>query len=357
MTRAPSAPAHPLILDTIPAMAWTVQPDGTVDYVNRPWLEYSGLSLEEFFKDPMGTVHPDDVPGVMEKWGRHMAAGDAYEDEMRLRRADGEYRWFLVRTVPLRNERGDIVKWHGTSTDIEDRKRAEEMLRQSAAELRAMSRQLVELQESERRDLSRELHDRVGQNLTALKIDLDILRPAVLAHGDDDLRARIDDSAALLASTIDAIDNVTAELRPHMLDDLGLAPALEWHAKQFSKRTGIAVTVRGGGLPHERRSPEVEIALYRIAQEALNNVAKHARARHVEIDLDHTDGECTMSVEDDGTGFDNANPPHRKAKPGLGLVTMRERAQAVGARFELRKRPGGGTRLTVRLPREAPQRA
>ena len=143
--------------------------------------------------------------------------------------------------------------------------------------------------------------------------------------------------------------NVMSELRPPMLDQHGLAPALEWHARIFSKRTGIAVTVHAEDLA-ARPAPQVEIALFRIAQEALNNVAKHARARYVEITLDDGDGEWVMSVQDDGIGFDAAEYAARKSDPRLGIVTMRERSQAVGGQFEVRALPAGGTRLTVRMP-------
>jgi PAS domain S-box-containing protein len=115
----------PLIINTIPAMAWTVQPDGTVDFVNQRWLDYTGLTLEEQIEDPARAIHPEDIPRVMEKWLADMAVGESYEDEMRLRRSDGEFRWFLVRTTPLRDKRGNVVKWFGLSIDIEDRKRAE----------------------------------------------------------------------------------------------------------------------------------------------------------------------------------------------------------------------------------------
>ena len=135
-----------------------------------------------------------------------------------------------------------------------------------------------------------------------------------------------------------------------MLDDHGLAAALDWHARNFSKRTGIGVAVRAGE-PALRPAPQVEIALFRVAQEALNNVAKHARARRVEIALDHANGEYVMSVQDDGIGFDRVEATLDKPKPGLGMVTMRERAQAVGGRFEVQALPGRGTRLTVRVPR------
>jgi PAS domain S-box-containing protein len=118
-----------LIINTIPTMAWTVRPDGVVDFVNQRWLNYAGISLAEELQDPTRVVHPEDLPRVMKKWLKDMAAGEPSEDEMRLRRADGEYRWFLIRTAPLRDEQGNLVKWYGVAIDIEDRKRGESQLR------------------------------------------------------------------------------------------------------------------------------------------------------------------------------------------------------------------------------------
>jgi PAS domain S-box-containing protein len=131
-----------LIIDTFPTMVWTVRPDGAVDFVNQRWMDYTGLSLGEEIKDPTRVVHPEDLPGVMQKWLADMAAGKPSEDEMRLRRADGEYRWFLVRTAPLRDEQGNVIKWYGVSIDIQDRKRAEEALRSSEREQRHIAAQL-----------------------------------------------------------------------------------------------------------------------------------------------------------------------------------------------------------------------
>ena len=118
-----------LIINTIPTMAWTVRPDGVVDFVNQRWLDYAGLALAEEIEDPTRTVHPEDLPRVMKNWLTDMAAGEPSEDEMRLRRADGEYRWFLIRTAPLRDEQGNLVKWCGVAIDIEDRKQAESQSR------------------------------------------------------------------------------------------------------------------------------------------------------------------------------------------------------------------------------------
>jgi PAS domain S-box-containing protein len=113
-----------LVIATIPTMAWSLLPEGVVDFVNRPWLEYTGLSQQEALAGSNRIVHQEDLPGVMEKWLEDMAIGRPTEDEMRLRRADGIFRWFLVRTAPLRDEKGKIVKWYGAVVDIEEKKRA-----------------------------------------------------------------------------------------------------------------------------------------------------------------------------------------------------------------------------------------
>src|ERR1700693_284195 len=131
-----------LIIDTIPMMAWSVRPDGAVDFVNQRWLEYTGISLEEEIEEPTRAVHLEDLPRVMERWLADIAARRSSEDEMRLRRADGVYRWFLVRTAPLLSKEGNLVKWYGAAVDIEDRKRAEQALRASEQEQRRIAEQV-----------------------------------------------------------------------------------------------------------------------------------------------------------------------------------------------------------------------
>jgi signal transduction histidine kinase len=171
-----------------------------------------------------------------------------------------------------------------------------------------------------------------------------MVRSAV--QGDAHAKARIEDSAELVTSTSAAIENIVAELRPPLLEDYGLAAALDWHAKQFTRRVGIAVSVQAAarrGLP-----AEVEMALFRIAQEALTNVAKHAHASRVVVTFEHSPSEFVMSIADDGIGLPTIARAPEGQRSSLGLVTMRERAQAVGGTFEAEVRPEGrGTRLTV----------
>ncbi|MDX6446949.1 MAG: formate hydrogenlyase transcriptional activator [Blastocatellia bacterium] len=131
-----------LVIDTIPTMAWSLRADGVVDFANQRWLDYTGLALEEAIQEPTGAIHPEDLPGVMEKWLATMAAGEPSEDEMRLRRADGEYRWFLVRTAPLRDDQEKLVKWYGVAIDIEDRKHTEASLQDALNEINKLKDQL-----------------------------------------------------------------------------------------------------------------------------------------------------------------------------------------------------------------------
>jgi signal transduction histidine kinase len=163
------------------------------------------------------------------------------------------------------------------------------------------------------------------------------------------LHSRLDDAGVLLESTAATIENVMAELRPPMLDDYGLLPALQWYAKDFVRRTGIEVEVRGSE-GDRRIAQSSEIALFRIVQEALNNVAKHAHASKASITLEHADGQLLMTIADDGVGYGSMPGSAARRRAGLGMVTMRERTQAVGGRFEIGPAAGGGTCVSVRVP-------
>ena len=258
------------------------------------------------------------------------------EAEQALRRAHAE----LERLLGERNAELD-----GTNQLLRDKVAECDAANERA---QALSLRLLEAEEDERGALSRELHDRAGQTLAALGINLDFLRTHLSRNGGPELRSRVEDSIALVASTADAIENLMSELRPPMLKDHGLLAALQWYAKEFSKRTGIHVRVRAE-RSQCRPGRDIEITLFRIAQEALNNVAKHARAARVEIELEQLGSICRLSVSDDGIGVDRAAAVESTLRRGFGIMTMRERAQAIGAQFELQTVPGGGTRIAIQI--------
>jgi PAS domain S-box-containing protein len=344
------------LVELMPVAVYVCDTSGVIQSYNNRAVELWGRKPElgdraQRYCGSLRLYSPDGklVPHEESKMATVLRTGVPARDlEVIIERPDGSRITVLVNVAPLRNAEGEVVGAMNCFQDITERKEGENALRNSSTQLQALSRRLVELQESERRQLSRELHDRVGQNLTALKINLDILQPALASQGDE-VVARVADSAVLLESTMGTIENVMSELRPPMLDTHGLPAALDWHARNFSKRTGVAVAIRASE-PIVRPAPQLEIALFRIAQEALNNVAKHACAQRVEIALDHANGECVMAVRDDGIGFDSVENTSGKVKAGLGMVTIRERSQAVGGSFEIRALPGRGTQLTVRVP-------
>jgi two-component system sensor histidine kinase UhpB len=256
----------------------------------------------------------------------------------------------IVYKFPITDAAGAIVAIGGIATDITDRRRAEQDLKMYADQLQSLSRRLVEAQENYRRELSRELHDRVGQNLTALNINLDIVLNSLPTSLKPTLGLRLTDSLALVHSTADAVEDVMSELRPPMLDDYGLTAALQWLSKEFTHRTGIGVALRDSGQL-ERMASATEIALYRIAQEALTNIAKYAQAKHVDVIVTDSPESLSLTVIDDGIGFDSAGMDRLATKAGWGIIGMRERAQAVGGTLTVESAPDKGTRVIVILPK------
>lgn len=215
-----------------------------------------------------------------------------------------------------------------------------------------LSHRLVEVQESERRALANQLHDLVGQKLTALSINLQIMKaPSGSLDATKD-NARLEDSMRLVQETIESIRDVMAELSPAVLGDFGLAPTLRWYAEGLTKRTGVAVAMKEQGQAR-RLALHAEEGLFRIAQEALTNVAKHARAREVTLTTTFTPREICLRIADDGSGFDPAAPREPTRDNGWGLSIMRQRAATIGAQFELESAPGSGTRVSVTLRSDA----
>jgi len=231
--------------------------------------------------------------------------------------------------------------------DITRRKQFEEELQRSQRELRELSARVLEAREEEKAHIARELHDELGQMLTALKMDLAELRRRLPA-GDDALAGMVGAMDTLLDRTVSATRRISADLRPLMLDDLGLAEAADWLIQEFAKRSGVACDVNLPAAETLQGMPKtVATALYRALQESLTNIARHSGARKAWIVIALEDGEIRMEVEDDGRGIAAAD----LAKPrSLGLKGMRERFTFIGGALEIDAAPRGGTRLRIRAP-------
>jgi signal transduction histidine kinase len=210
--------------------------------------------------------------------------------------------------------------------------------------LRALASGILQAREEEARRIAHELHDEAGQLLASVHIALDELAGQVPERA-----TTFQDLHALLDQVEGQLRRMSRELRPSILDDLGLAPALEWLAQGVAERTGLAISVAG---PDRRLSPAVETALYRVVQEALTNTARHARARKVEIEVREEGPTVGAAVQDDGQGFDVGAAMARRGDRGLGLIGMRERVEALGGTLDIVSAPGSGTRLSVSIPVE-----
>jgi two-component system sensor histidine kinase UhpB len=257
---------------------------------------------------------------------------------MRLRRADGVYRWFLVRTVPLRDANGNILRWYGSSTDIEDRRWAEEASHH-------LSRRLLEVQEAERRHLARELHDEFGQLLATINLHLHAARGVAGAEA----KQHLEEATFLLQRAGAQVRSLALELRPTMLESAGVDATLRWLAEQHQSRTGIATEVVGRLV--DDVPGDLAICCFRVAQEALTNVVQHAAARHVSIELSRGDDALELIVRDDGVGFDVATKLEQATQRGrLGLLGMKERVQILGGSLKVDSAAGRGTEIRVSLP-------
>jgi hypothetical protein len=257
---------------------------------------------------------------------------------------NGERKTIQNSSAPILDAEGKIVGAVIVNEDVTERVCANDALRESANRLQHLSRRLLTVQEEERRHLSRELHDDFGQLLTALSLHLYAVKSLAGAAA----QSRLDECMAVLKDAIAQVRLLAIELRPTMLDTAGLDSTLRWLAEQHQQRTGIAIQVAG----QVRDVPgDVAIAGFRVVQEALTNIVRHARAHRVWIELSQRAEALELVVRDDGLGFDVAAALERATNGGhLGLLGMRERAQVLGGKLQIDSEPGQGTRIQISLP-------
>ena len=270
---------------------------------------------------------------------RELVRGSAASIETQRCTKGGRTLDVLLTLAVLRDEKGRPVELATTERDITERKGAER-------ELHRLHARVISAQETERKRLSRELHDGVGQILSGIKFRLESL-PGELALNKKSAE-KISKVGGFLSHAISEIRRVSQNLMPSELVDLGLAPALRTLCRQFKERAGVPVTLKTGSVP-AHIAPELELALFRIAQEALNNVGKHSKASLAVVTLSREGKKIVLSVRDNGIGF-TPGATRQAAGKGIGLGSLRERAELAGGTFELDSTPGGGTTLTVRVP-------
>ncbi len=341
------------LVELAPDGVLIIDGDGAVQLANPAIVRLLGIESDAAV---LGRQFSDFVqPSEREGWTEFFCkarqlTGGSHIGESILQRADGGQ-------SPVEITAG-AFEWMGTGIvqalvrDITGRKQAAEALQRRNLELRRLTARLADAQELERQNLARELHDQVGQGLTAISLNLNIIDQLLDSSPVELIRRRLDDSLQLLEETTRQVRTVMAELRPPILDDYGLFPALRWQLEQFSARTDIESRLDGQEaalrLPHR-----VELTQFRICQEALNNIAKHSGATEVVVALTVTEQESQLLVQDNGRGFSAQDQIDASTAGHWGLLTMQERARSAGGSVDLFSTPGQGVRVVSRLPLEA----
>jgi PAS domain S-box-containing protein len=245
----------------------------------------------------------------------------------------------------LKNREGNITGFIATSKDITDRKHVENALNERTEQLRELSTHLQEIREEERTNIAREIHDELGQQLTGLKMDITWLKKRVKTE-DPVIKNKFAESIKLIDASVKTIRRIVTELRPSIIDDLGLNAAVEWHVVDFGKKLGLHIEYEND-FDDEHIKPAISIGLFRILQESLTNIAKHAQAKNVSIKIGQVNDTIHLCVKDDGVGFDTKV---RQIDKTFGLLGIKERANKMDGECFIESGPGEGTKIEVRIP-------
>jgi PAS domain S-box-containing protein len=339
------------IADGAPVLIWIAGANRACTYFNKPWLDFTGRSLEMELGDGWtDSVHPDDLARCLAAYQSHFDRRESFRIEYRLKRADGQYRWIDDAGVPRFGPAGDFLGYMGSAGDITERRATEQALRQLAGSL-------LKVQDDERRRIARDLHDSTAQNLLGATLGV---RRALRFASDMPAEAKdaLEESDDLIRQSEREIRTTCYLLHPPMLDEAGLPAAVRWFVEGFAKRSRIKVDIDIAAELSERRLPQdVEIALFRVVQEALTNVRRHSGSKKARLSLMHLNDEgISLTIEDDGRGMTGVALAFAAGKPtggiaslGLGISGMSERLRQLGGSLHIHSR-SRGVRVTATVP-------
>jgi PAS domain S-box-containing protein len=328
--------------------------DGLLEYVSPSCKRITGYSVQDFMGNP-SLLNEIIVPEDRDLWDRHFHDSRQKlmpcEMQFRIQRRDGQICWIEHNCQPVIDAQGHLQGFRASNRDITARKRVEEGIRVREKDLRRLATQLISAHEEERRSLARELHDDLSQRLAALAIQAGKMEQQIVNEQALDAGECSRHKDGIIAISND-VHSLSRQLHPSILDDLGLTRAVESECRRFTKREGIEVAFTPENIP-TTLSKDVCLSIYRIIQEGLNNISKHACANRAKVELQRTDGSLCLSIQDDGIGFDAAEV---RQKLGLGLSSMRERARIIQGVLSITSEPERGTTITVRVPLEKSSR-
>jgi PAS domain S-box-containing protein len=346
------------LANAMPQLALIADADGRFLWFNDGWYQYTGKTYEQLAGSGWQSLHdPNILPDVLKRWEDCIRRGVPFEMEFPLLAADGRFRWFLTRVTPVKNERQELTRWLGTSTDIHAQREAREMLRSNqerlesevanrTAALRELSAKLMRAQDDERRRLARELHDSMGQYLAAMSMSL----AALVADTPSIDKKRSDDLQNIIQVCLSESRTLSHLLHPPLLDEIGLNSAMKWFVEEFGNRSGIRVTLTSEC--QTRLPTSVETMLFRVLQEALTNIHKHSGSATAEILLRTNHQTVVLEVSDQGKGMPKElleRAGNRGSVAGVGLAGMRERVWEVGGDFRVQS-SSQGTSIRVSIP-------
>ena len=327
------------IANSAPVMIWMSDAKKQITYLNQTWLDYTEWTLETALGSRwVEILHPDDLERCRELYEKAFDRREPYRVEYRLRRHDGEYRWVQTVGVPRYDADGSFAGYIGTAVDIAERKLAEEALS-------TVSQKLIEAHEEERARIARELHDDISQQLALVSLRLDYLRQRPPASAAD-LNQEIGDLYQQVAKLASDVQGLSHDFHPPKLALMGLEGAMVGFCEELSNRHGLTIDVHCEHIPADL-PPAISLCLYRVLQEALQNVLKHSVPPHAQVSLTGHVNTITLTVRDSGAGFD-----HHEAMrgSGLGLTTMTERLKVLGGKLSVDSEPGRGTTIRAVAP-------
>ncbi|MGQ0739963.1 MAG: PAS domain S-box protein [Bacteroidota bacterium] len=304
---------------------------GSVNLLGYSKEELVGMSMKEILTEEEIRSNPVRFD-ILEE-------GMSTVKQRRMRRKDG-----TVIETEVRSQKLPDGRFLSVARDLTERIQAERELAASYEAIRKLTGHIQDVREEERTSIAREIHDELGQQLTVLKMDISWLKKKINGT-DETVKQKIKDLLSMLDETVKTVRRISSELRPSLLDDLGLLPAMEWHLKEFEQRSGLKTVLKTAG-PAIELPDNIKTGLYRIFQESLTNVARHAAAKKVEVVLENSDGEIRMRIADNGKGFDKTMTDNKRT---LGILGMKERTAMMGGTYEIESKPGKGTTVIVKV--------